>query len=97
MFAGMFVAMLRLWISKIGCSWRCLPWHEREAGNEASEQVSRLRSYLVTRLHQDVPLRRCGDAIEVKSPFGDAIVHVLDCSLRPCGVHLRGRVAGWLA
>jgi hypothetical protein len=45
--------------------------------------VSRLRSYMVTRLYQSVPLHRCSDATEVKSPFGDAIVHVLDCSLRP--------------
>jgi hypothetical protein len=52
---------------------------------------------MVTRLHPSVPLRRCGDAIEVKSPFGDAIVHVLDCSLRPCGKHLRAVVLWSLA
>jgi hypothetical protein len=34
----------------------------------------------------------------VKTPFGYAIAHVLvDCSLRPCGKHLRGVVLVLLA
>jgi len=69
----------------------------KERQNEAKEQVCRLRSYIVTRFHPNVPLRRCRDATEVKTPFGGAIVHVLDCSLRPSGKRLRGVVLLLLA
>jgi len=73
----------------------------KERQNEVKEQVSRLRSYIVTQSYQTAPLRRCRDAIEVNSLFGDAIVHVLArlliAALRQTPRRRCAVVARWLA